>query len=151
MSLAVLIRKTTPADFEEWLRMRLALWPDDTAAAHRAEMQVIAVDPANANFMAVKPDGALCGFLEAGIRKYAEGCDTSPVGYIEGWYVDEDQRLTGVGAALVRAAEDWARQIGCTEIASDCLLDNDISLRAHTALGYAEVERLIHFRKSLTG
>jgi aminoglycoside 6'-N-acetyltransferase I len=71
------------------------------------------------------------------------------VGYIEGWYVDPDLRQTGWGRALVEAAEAWARSCGYAEIASDCLLENEVSLKAHTALGYEEIERLIHFRKSL--
>jgi aminoglycoside 6'-N-acetyltransferase I len=88
-------------------------------------------------------------FLETGTRKYAEGCETTPVGYIEGWYVDPDPRRTSWGRALIEAAEDWARSRGYSEIASDCLLENEVSLKAHTSLGYEETERLIHLRKSL--
>ena len=73
-----------------------------------------------------------------------------PVGYIEGWYVNPDLRQAGWGRALVQAAEAWARSRGYAEIASDCLLENEVSLRAHTALGFEETERLIHFRKPLT-
>jgi aminoglycoside 6'-N-acetyltransferase I len=50
---------------------------------------------------------------------------------------------------LVKAAEDWAIVRGYTEIASDALLENTISERAHKALGFAEVERAIRFRKGL--
>jgi len=100
-------------------------------------------------FVAVRPEGGLGGFLEASLRTYAEGCDSSPVGYIEGWYVDPDLRRQGVGRALLRAAEAWARAQGCQEMASDCRLDNEASWRAHLALGYEEAERLIHFRKRL--
>jgi aminoglycoside 6'-N-acetyltransferase I len=71
------------------------------------------------------------------------------VGYIEGWYVAPDLRGMGIGRRLVQAAEDWARSNGCREMASDCTLDNDLSLRAHLALGYEETERLVHFRKVL--
>jgi len=27
------------------------------------------------------------GWVEVALRDYAEGCQTSPVGYLEGWYV----------------------------------------------------------------
>ena len=91
----------------------------------------------------------LGGFLEAGTRKYAEGCDTSPVGYIEGWYVDEDLRGKGIGKALVKAAEDWTRLQGLTEMASDTWLDNEVSIQAHLKMGYEETERLVHFAKKL--
>ena len=73
----------------------------------------------------------------------------SPVGYIEGWFVDEDLRQLGVGRALVEAAEDWARALGLREMASDTFISNDVSLKAHLALGYEEKERLIHFAKVL--
>ena len=100
-------------------------------------------------FVAERPDGTLGGFLEAGTRPYAEGCHTSPVGYIEGWYVDPDLRREGVGRALVEAAEAWARGIGLQEMASDALIDNEVSHQAHLALGYREVERIVCFHKDL--
>jgi aminoglycoside 6'-N-acetyltransferase I len=145
------IRQAALEDKEEWLRMRRILWPDAPDVEHLQEIEVYfqtgAVDAA---FVAVRPSGELAGFLEASLRKYADGCSTSPVGYIEGWYVDSDLRRQGVGGQLVAAAEFWARGQGCSEMASDCLLDNHVSLAAHLALGYEEAERLIHFRKSIS-
>ncbi len=145
----MLIRRAAPQDREHWLRMRMLLWPGDSPQAHLAEMEEMIADPLCAVFLAETPQGRLVGFLEAAQRKYADGCDTSPVGYIEGWYVEPDVRRAGVGKLLVRAAEDWARQSGLREMASDCLIDNQISYNAHISLEYEEVERLIHFRKSL--
>ena len=100
-------------------------------------------------FVVDRGDGSLAGFVEAGSRPYAEGCDTSPVGYVEAWYVDDDLRRQGYGRALLQAAEDWARTQGYHEMASDALLDNETSHRAHRASGYAEVERIVTFRKGL--
>lgn len=112
-------------------------------------MKSIFHDPDCQVFVAVRQEGNLVGFLEASLRKYADGCETSPVGYIEGWFVEADVRLSGVGRQLVEAAEAWARQRGCTEIASDCELDNLVSFQAHLACGYEETGRIIQFRKSL--
>lgn len=145
----MLVRRAAPQDREHWLRMRMLLWPGDSPQAHLAEMEEMITDPLCAVFVAETPQGRLVGFLEAAQRKYADGCDTSPVGYIEGWYVEPDVRRAGVGKLLVMAAEDWARQSGLREMASDCLIDNQISYNAHISLEYEEVERLIHFRKSL--
>ena len=83
------------------------------------------------------------------MRSYAEGCTSSPVAYVEGWWVDPDDRAHGVGRALIAAVEDWARDLNLTEIASDADLDNNDSIGAHLALGYQEVERIVCFRKSL--
>lgn len=130
--------------------MRQALWHDFSPDLLDSEIQEILADLENLPvFVAVRPGGACGGFVEAAIRPYADGCDTRSVGYIEGWYVDEDLRQQGVGAALIAAAEDWARRRGCQEMASDCLLENQVSLQAHLALGFQEKERLIHFCKKL--
>ncbi|OGO29154.1 MAG: hypothetical protein A2W33_03020 [Chloroflexi bacterium RBG_16_52_11] len=145
----MMVRRLDPEDFPDWLRLRHALWPGHASDSHLGEMQDILNDPDCAVFVAVSPKGSLVGFLEAGLRKYADGCDTSPVGYIEGWYVAPGFRRQTVGQQLVRAAEVWSRQQGCTEMASDCLVDNQVSLLAHISLGFEDVERLIHFKKFL--
>jgi len=144
------VRRVEHANWDEWLRMRSALWPKTSSDEHRVEMEEYSMpDVKVATFVAMRDDGTLGGFLEASLRQYADGCHTSPVGYIEGWYVDADLRRTGIGGQLVRAAEQWAVKQGCQEMASDCLIDNAVSFKSHLALGYEEAERLIHFRKNL--
>lgn len=144
------VRQLTRSDWNEWRRMRVALWPDEASATSDAEMETVYTQSDARVFVGVRPDGSLCGFVEAGTRKYAEGCETSPVGFIEGWYVDADVRRQGYGRALLEAAEEWARSAGYSEMASDALLDNTVSHRAHENSGYEEVVRLVAFRKSLT-
>jgi aminoglycoside 6'-N-acetyltransferase I len=144
-----LIRQANPADQSEWQRMRQLLWPEVGPEDLLLEMERILADPLTPVFVLERPDGGLGGFIEAGTRKYADGCDTSPVGYIEGWFVDEDLRGQGMGRVLVKAAEDWAREQGLKEMASDTWLDNEVSVAAHLKLGYEEVERLVHFAKTL--
>lgn len=145
----ITIRRATPADKSEWLRMRLLLWPDGTVEIFSKDMDGLLADPLTPVFVAAHPGGRLGGFLEAGTRKYAEGGESSPVGYIEGWFVDEDLRGRGIGKALVEAAEDWARSQGLTEMGSDTWLENDASIQAHSKMGYEEAERLVHFIKKL--
>ncbi len=131
--------------------MRSALWPH-ALADHPREIDEYLGDSGDrlAAFVAEHPSGnGLAGFLEARVRSHADGCSTSPVAYLEGWYVDPDLRRAGVGAALVAAAEDWGRSLGLTELASDSELPNDLGQRAHRALGFSEVGRVVQFRKSL--
>jgi aminoglycoside 6'-N-acetyltransferase I len=147
--LDIQIRRMERTDWDEWLRMRLALWPDATAREHAQEMESILADADSPVFIALRADGRPGGFLEGGLRKYADGCESGPVGYIEGWYVAEDLRRQGVGGALVHALEAWARERGLTEMASDTWIDNETSISAHKRLGYEEAERLVHFVKKL--
>ena len=100
-------------------------------------------------FIAVRADGRACGYVEVGSRPYADGCDTSPVGYIEAWYVHPDERRLGYGRALLAAADEWGRQRGYREMASDTQLHNEVSRQAHERSGYREVDRIIQFRKVL--
>jgi aminoglycoside 6'-N-acetyltransferase I len=105
----------------------------------------------DAAVLVLERDGgdSLAGFIEAGARSIADGCSTSPVGYVEAWYVDPDARRAGNGRALLEAAEGWARAQGYTEMASDALLDNLVSHEAHKRSGYIEVDRQVTFRKPL--
>jgi putative acetyltransferase len=152
------VRLVGPADQAEWLRMRTALWPDGAAGEHAQEIATFLRTQsfswsesllAWAVFVAVRPAGGLCGFVEASLRPHVDGCLTRPVGYVEGWYVDPDVRRMGIGRKLVQAAEQWAAAQGCQEMASDCHLENTVSYQAHRALGFEESSRLIHFRKRL--
>jgi aminoglycoside 6'-N-acetyltransferase I len=139
------VRRYTPADRKAYQRMREALWPDCTDA----DNDVWFAREDATTFLAVRDDGALCGFVEVGARSIADSCLTSPVGYIEGWWVDADVRNRGVGRALLVAAEEWARSRGYREMASDALADNSISIEAHQRCGYEKLETVTQFRKSL--
>jgi aminoglycoside 6'-N-acetyltransferase I len=97
----------------------------------------------------LRASGGLCGFAEAATRPYADGCRTSPVAFLEGLYVDHDCRRSGLGRLLVRAVEAWARERGLSKLASDALLDNEGSHKAHERLGFLEVERAIRYRKEI--
>jgi aminoglycoside 6'-N-acetyltransferase I len=146
----ITIRPASQNDLQEWLRMRLALWPHHNDKEMLAEMEVMLATPQETPVLiAFSQDGSPCGFLEGGLRKYADGCQSSPVGYIEGWYVDEAFREQGVGGAMVKTFEDWCWKMGLAEIGSDTWEDNLTSINAHKKLGYTEVERLVHFVKKL--
>ncbi len=147
----VKIAPLTGADAAEWLTLRLALWPDTSRQEHRAEIDQILAEPGETfNIIARDDGGAALGFVEASLRRdYVNGTDTSPVGFLEGIYVVPEARGRGVARALVAATEAWTREQGCTEFASDALLDNADSHAMHRALGFEETERVVFFRKAL--
>ena len=129
--------------------MRNVLWPQ-AADVHRAELHEWFARTDAVVLVAARPGGAgLAGFAEVGSRSVVDEGGTSPVAYLEGWYVDPDARRQGVGAALVRAAEAWARANGYREFGSDVELDNDVSQRAHDSLGFRETSRVVNYLKSL--
>jgi len=130
--------------------MRTALWPDD----HEAEVDAFlaGAGPHLAVFVAERSDpetGRLYGFAEVGLRGYAEGCLSTPVGYLEGIWVDADARGRGIGRALVMYCERWAIEHGCVEFASDAVIDNAASHAFHRAIGFEEAVRLVCYRRPL--
>ncbi len=145
------VRPVTPADAGAWVRMRLALWPEEAASVEPEVPQFFAGELKEplAVLMAFDAAGAPLGMAELSIRNYAEDCVTDRVAYLEGWYVEPHARRRGVGRALVEAAEAWGRQQRCTEFASDALLDNAVSAAAHAALGFTETVQIRCFKKDL--
>jgi aminoglycoside 6'-N-acetyltransferase I len=146
------VRPVEENDVEEWARLRQLLWPSP-AGEHAREAAAFFRGPRSNPaevLLAVDPAGHINGFAEVSIRREASGCQSGRVGFLEGWFVEEPFRLSGIGAALVAAAEEWSRAHGCSEFASDTEIHNELSIAAHHALGFEEVERLVCFRKALT-
>ena len=142
------VRRFVESDWNELIRLSMSLFPHEREG-HERDMRVFLERGDGAVFVVERPDGKLAGYVEAGTRPYADGCETTPVGYIEAWYVDADARLGGWGRRLLEAAEDWARGRGYREMASDAVLDNEVSHKAHRRSGYEEVDRVIQYRKFL--
>lgn len=136
----------------DWMRLRSALWPATPMDVHRREMaDILSDEEFNAVFVSRDRSGRLTGFLEASLRLGAEGTHSSPVGYVEGWYVVPEKRRKGIGRALLGLAEVWAAARGCREMASDADMENEAGRAIHHVMGYEETARLAHFRKTLPG
>ena len=148
----ICVRLAQPSDRDRLASLRSALWPDSSAAEHAGELTPILCGSVPgtmplAIFVAESSGGGLAGFLEIDLRSHADGCNPSrPVGYVEGWFVAQEYRRQGVGAKLLAAAEDWARSHECVEMASDTWIDNEVSQRAHEALGFEVVDRCVHYQ-----
>ena len=143
------IREAIDCDRTEWLRMRHALWPGSFADHDLETQRYFATGTRPPLTFIAELEGRTVGFLELELRSYAPGCESRPVPFIEGWYVDPEYQRRGIGRALVRAAEAWSLENGYTEIASDIELDNAGSFAAHLALGFEETDRVISFRRAL--
>jgi aminoglycoside 3-N-acetyltransferase len=144
------IRAATHDDRAEWRRLRAALWPaHDRADSEREVDAMLAEGGHEVAFVAEIAPGRLCGWVEVSLHEEAEGCNSSPVGYIEGWFVDPSHRGRGIGRRLIEAGEAWARSRGCVEMASDTTSEFPESPSAHRALGYVDAKVTFHFQKRL--
>lgn len=125
--------------------MRYTLWPEDTELRLRDEMKKILIGNGFDNgelswnvFVLERENGNLGAFVEITIYPELSFCKSNNIGYIEGWFVDEELRNKGVGKQLIDMAEKWLISQACTEIASDVEKDNFVSQKAHKALGFEE-------------
>lgn len=135
-----------------WLALRHALWPDEDSLDAIVAFETCLAQPEGnlTTLLALDARGTAIGFAEASIRSdHVNGCDTSPVAFLEGIYVAPEGRLTGAGRALVDAVADWGRSRGCAEMGSDALLENSASHAFHAAIGFEETERVVCFRRAI--
>jgi aminoglycoside 6'-N-acetyltransferase I len=137
---------------DEWARLRSLLWPESSIEAHRAELARLlsAGDRGTVASIASTGSGGIVGFAEASLRTdYVNGCETSPVTFLEGIYVAPDHRGAGIAMALCVAVGACRRAAGCREMASDADVSNTVNHAFHGAVGFAETERVVFFRKAL--
>lgn len=140
----------TQATFDNWVELRRSLWPDDERNVHQSEANAFLAGSGTAAFVVRDAGDRVVGFAEAALRHdYVNGCLTSPVAFLEGIYVAPQCRRRGAARALVASIVRWAKQHGCSELASDADLSNDASHIMHLALGLLETERVVYFRMDL--
>ena len=146
----VTVRPLEIDEHPEWKRMRKALFPECSDAMHAFEMDCHLAKGNDATVLfAIHESDTIFGFIELTIRERVEHSTEDRVGYVEAWYIEPTARATGVGRALMNAAEDWTRSRGLRELASDTDLDNRDGLAAHLALGFEEKERVVQLLKRL--
>lgn len=144
-----MIYEATKKDCRAAAQMACLLWPDNGLEDMAGEMEALVAEPDAAVFLCAE-DGEAVGFAQCQLRRdYVEGTESSPVGYLEGIYVRPRRRGKGYARGLLNACQQWAREKGCREFASDCELDNAESLAFHLRCGFREANRIICFTKKL--
>ncbi len=143
-----IIRSAVKSDLPQWSKMRASLWPSSTEQDHLTELNQFLNRDTFKAWVAL--DGTnYVGFAEASIRPFANGCDSQPVVFLEGVWVEESYRNHGIGRELVEAVQVWAQEKGISEIGSDAEISNISSHHCHKKWGFEETERVIYFRKKL--
>ena len=144
-----MVRKATNLDIKTVSRLAIKLWPDHKLADLEEELASYLEDDSAAIFLFYENDRAV-GFAQSQLRRdYVEGTESSPVGYLEGIFVEIDFRNRGYGRQLVNACEEWSKTKGCKEFASDCELSNQTSIDFHKKVGFKEANRIVCFTKKI--
>jgi aminoglycoside 6'-N-acetyltransferase I len=147
----VKISKITQNDFKEWLDLALTLWSDYSIAQMQVILTNILDSPREDGFIVRDNNEGAIAFMNLSLRSdYVPGATHSPVAYVEGIYVRDEYRKQGIGASLIKSAQEWALEQGCSELASDALIDNTASHEFHAKIGFQEVERTVFFIKSIS-
>ncbi len=146
----IAIMPAGPEHLDGWAALRHALWDELSQGDHRAEAAEQLAEPERLlNLVALDGD-AVVGFAEGALRHdYVNGCETSPVVFLEGIFVHEAARGAGLARRLCDAVAEWGRARGCREFASDALADDLESHAFHCAAGFAETERVVYFRREI--
>ena len=144
-----MIKKATTTEIHQVARLAQELWPENTVASLEAEMYE-SLNQTDTTFFLYYTDNQAVAFAHAQLRRdYVEGTNSSPVGYLEGIYVQSPFRKQGIAGQLLETCQLWANQKGCSEFASDCELTNNESLEFHLSHGFIEANRIICFTKTI--
>ena len=143
------IRKALPEDARITAELAVLLWPEHSTDELAEEMGPLLSGSESAVFLAFAGDKPVA-FAQCQLRHdYVEGTGSSPVGYLEGIYVAGAYRKQGVARNLLAGCEQWAKEKGCREFASDCELTNLESQAFHQAVGFREANRIVAYVRDL--
>ena len=144
-----MIKIATKDDALVVAKLAIQMWEDNSIEGLTEEfIELIEKEDAQI-FIKFVQDKAV-GFAQCQLRyDYVEGTENSPVGYLEGIFVEKEYRGQGYAKELLSECQKWAKEKGCLEFASDCELDNATSLKFHIAMGFEEANRIICFTKKL--
>ena len=144
-----MIKSATKSEARILAELAIQMWNDNTVMELEKEFADLTKSDKAVCFIKYVENIAV-GFAQCQIRTdYVEGTETSPVGYLEGIFIVETYRHNGYAKELLKACEKWAKDKKCSEFASDCELDNINSLKFHMAMGFAEANRIICFKKNI--
>ena len=144
-----MVQKAGEKELKILANLAVLLWDSHSVEELVHEFSGI-LSKGNSQFFLKYENDEPIGFAQCQLRyDYVEGTKTTPVGYLEGIFVKEEERNKGYGKELLGACERWVKENGCQEFASDCELDNIESFHFHKAMNFTEVNRIICFTKTL--
>jgi len=144
-----MIKEIQPCDLNVWVELQHELWPTHSIADLIEDCNKILTDKLQKSWLFIDNNSPI-GFIDLSIKKKAIGCKSGKIGYVEGWYVKPDYQRKGFGQQLYEVAENWAKNQGCKEMASDTTQDYPYSPRAHEIAGFKVARVATHFNKDIS-
>jgi aminoglycoside 6'-N-acetyltransferase I len=145
-----MIIPVTKENEQIWAELCVALWPEDTFDSF---IKWGEKNNYEGVYLSLIEDEAVACLWISLRYEYVGGTnsheDSRPVGFLEGIYVKSEYRKQGIAREFVEFAKKWAVEKGCTEFASSCDIDNDVSRKFHNKIGFKEVEIGISFVMNL--
>ncbi len=145
------IRRIKACEAMSWSALRVDFLPDIKDISQTEVDAFFQGTYPNVKEVLVALDDAqqMVGFIELNLRDNVPGSSQQTTPYIEAWFVSPDCQGQGIGKALIRAAEQWAKQQGFQELGSDAPITNEKSINLHKQLGFDEIERVVCLLKVL--
>lgn len=144
-----MIKRASLVDVETLSKLANFLWKDSTIDKLSRDFSELLINKDSLVLLKLINNDVI-GFAQCQLRyDYVEGTTSSPVGYLEGIYINEKYRKHGFAKELLFECEKWAKSKNCTEFASDCEIDNIESFLFHKAIHFTEANRIICFTKKL--
>ncbi len=97
-------------------------------------------------FLVAALAGAIVGWIHVSLSDHI---DAETCVMIEGLVVDREHRRHGIGATLLRHAEDWGRSQGCSLIRLRSASTRTQAHKFYQDLGYTVVKTQLAFAKAL--
>jgi aminoglycoside 6'-N-acetyltransferase I len=146
----MIIRQAVKKDFNALVDLGLLLWPDESRGEVEKDFKDILSSKRQVVFVAQDEADNYAGFINVSTRReYIPGVTSFPIGYVEAIYVRRAYRRQGLASKLLEIGEQWARDKGCKQMASDTWLWNSGSQEFHKKAGFSEEERLVFFIKRI--
>lgn len=139
------MRRATLDDVAALVELNRQLGYPTSEEELRERLEPILKSPEDAVFVALDGSDPI-GWIHVAIER---GLETSHVAGLRGLVVDEAHRSGGVGQALLRAAEAWAREHGCEVVTVRSRVARERAHRFYEREGYMRVKTSHVFSKPL--
>lgn len=143
---SMLIKSVTEQTVSVWVSFASRVWQTD----EQVLQEQFTEGKFPFEFLYYSPSNIAVAWISLSLRHdYVEGCQYSPVAYLEGIFISPNYRSQGIAEELLHFAQGWAKSRGISQLGSDAELDNLLSQNFHIKHGFREVSRTVHYVRDL--